>query len=130
MTIQFLGAARTVTGSCYLVRDDYNNLLVDCGMFQGEDLEQRNYAPFQFNPSEIQSVLLTHAHLDHCGLIPRLVKEGFKGKIYATSATRDLYEINAYDSAKIQKEDMWMHNGKLLYTANDVLKSSITFSRS
>ena len=82
MKIRFIGAARTVTGSCYHVQANDTNLLIDCGMFQGgKENEERNRAPFSFKPSEIQYLLLTHAHLDHAGLVPKLIKEGFKGKI-------------------------------------------------
>lgn len=128
MTIQFLGATRTVTGSCYLIKQGPIKILVDCGMFQGgRDLEERNYAPFEFDPKEIDFLVLTHAHLDHCGLIPRLVKEGFAGKIYSTQVTKELFEINAYDAAKIQKEEGEINNVRILYTASDVLRALSLF---
>jgi len=104
-TVVSYGAAEVVTGSCHLFTIDGGpQILVDCGMFQGQQ-EERNYGPFGFDPSEVDYLLVTHAHLDHVGRIPKLVKEGFSGKIYATSATRDLAEIILLDSAKIMKED-------------------------
>jgi metallo-beta-lactamase family protein len=104
-TVVSYGAAEVVTGSCHLLTIEGGpQILVDCGMFQGQ-AEDRNYGPFDFDPSEVDYLLITHAHLDHVGRIPKLVKEGFAGKIYATSATRDLAEIILLDSAKIMKED-------------------------
>ncbi|MFZ2455393.1 MAG: MBL fold metallo-hydrolase [Candidatus Altiarchaeia archaeon] len=104
MNLTFCGAARIVTGSCYLIETGKDKILVDCGMFQGtKDITRLNYEPFKFDPKKISCVLLTHAHIDHCGLIPKLVKEGFKGKIYATSATIDLCRIMLEDSAVVQQ---------------------------
>ena len=80
MKIQFLGGVRTVTGSCFYIRTSEIKMLVDCGMFQGEDSFDINRAPFLVNPSEIDYLFLTHAHIDHSGLIPRLVKDGFRGR--------------------------------------------------
>jgi len=104
--IQFLGAAGTVTGSKFLVRYNGYNLLVDCGLFQGlKDLRELNWMELPFPASEINSVILTHGHLDHVGYLPRLVHQGFKGSIYCTHPTGDLVEIILSDSAKIQEED-------------------------
>jgi metallo-beta-lactamase family protein len=109
-----------------------NNLkfLVECGMYQGEDAEEINKAAFDFNPEEIDYVFVTHAHLDHSGMLPRIVKEGFKGRIITTSATKDLLEIMLYDSAHIQESDTeWLTRKALragkppvipLYTTEDV----------
>ena len=106
MNIRFLGAARTVTGSCYLVTLPNTTVLVDCGFTQGaSDAGERNRRPFAFRPKEIDLLFLTHAHLDHSGLIPRLVKEGFQGRIITTSATGDLLAPMLLDSAKIQEND-------------------------
>jgi metallo-beta-lactamase family protein len=93
--LTFYGAAETVTGSCALLSaDDGARLLVDCGMFQGSAaLRDRNDDPFPFDPGSIDGLVLTHAHIDHSGLLPRLVREGFKGRIYATRATSDLCRI-------------------------------------
>jgi metallo-beta-lactamase family protein len=103
--IQFLGAVGTVTGSQFLVRIGQKKLLVDCGMFQGSPEEiSRNRLPFAFDPHDLDALLLTHAHLDHCGRIPALVKEGYRGPIHATGGTTDLAEIVLRDSAKLQEE--------------------------
>ncbi len=99
------GAAQTVTGSCHLVKIDSLRILVDCGMFQGDGGSQRNYEDFGFEASKIDYLILTHAHLDHIGRVPKLIKEGFKGKIIATKPTRDIAKIMLLDSAKILKEE-------------------------
>lgn len=116
LSIQFLGAAETVTGSCYLVTTDQTKFLVDCGMFQGPDVESRNLDEFDFNPQEIDFVLLTHTHIDHSGLLPKLTKGGFRGQIYATMHTAQLVPILLLDSAKIQESNYregipWKHSG-------------------
>ncbi len=104
-TVTSYGAAEVVTGSCHLLAIEHGpRILIDCGMFQGLE-EDRNYSAFHFDASEIDYLLVTHAHLDHVGRIPKLVKEGFGGVIYATEATRDIAEIILLDSAKIMKED-------------------------
>lgn len=104
MKLSFYGAAETVTGSCFLLEVADEKLLIDCGMFQGgNDLWGMNREPFQFIPAEIPHMILTHAHIDHSGRIPKLVKEGFKGKIFSTYATRDLCEIMLEDSAHISE---------------------------
>lgn len=106
MKIQFCGATRTVTGSCFLLDTGKTKILVDCGAFQGTyDLEALNREPFPFNPSEIEYVFLTHAHFDHCGRLPKLVKEGFNGRIISTHPTRELTEIVLKDAAKLQEEE-------------------------
>jgi metallo-beta-lactamase family protein len=106
MRLRFLGAARTVTGSQYLLQLPSFSALVDCGMYQGRDaVLAENARRFAFDPAKLDFVLLTHAHIDHCGLLPRLWKLGFRGRIYCTSATRDLCEVMLADSAKIQEED-------------------------
>ena len=105
INLSFLGAARNVTGSRYLVETNNIKILVDCGLYQEREYQHRNWEPFQVPPEELDAVLLTHAHLDHCGLLPKLVKEGFKGKIYCTPATADITQIILLDSAKLQEED-------------------------
>jgi metallo-beta-lactamase family protein len=105
VTIQFLGAAGCVTGSQFLVTIGERRVLVDCGMFQGSPEEtDRNRMPFAFDPRDLDALLVTHAHLDHCGRIPALTKSGFRGPIHATHATADLAEIVLRDSAKLQVE--------------------------
>jgi len=102
----FLGAAGTVTGSKYLVEAGGKRLLVDCGLFQGgKELEQRNWNKLSVDPASIDWVLLTHAHIDHTGYIPRLVLDGFRGPIYSNAATRELCELLLLDSAHLQEED-------------------------
>jgi len=106
VNITFLGGAGTVTGSKYLVRHGPESLLVDCGLFQGyKPLRLRNWTPLPVAPNQIDAVVLTHAHLDHSGYLPLLVKEGFAGHAYATSGTRDLCRILLPDSGHIQEED-------------------------
>ena len=103
--ITFLGAARNVTGSKCLVEVNGIRLLIDCGLYQERGLKNLNWEPFHISPDKLDIVLLTHAHLDHCGLIPKLVKEGFRGRIYCTPATTEIAKIVLLDSAKIQEED-------------------------
>jgi metallo-beta-lactamase family protein len=104
MFLQVCGAAREVTGSNYVVEVGQTRFLVDCGMHQGGEKEEAlNFAPFAFDPEEIAFVLLTHAHIDHSGRLPRLVREGYSGPIYATAPTCDLAEIMLLDSAYIQE---------------------------
>ena len=105
MQIQFLGGATTVTGSQFLVTTERARVLVDCGMFQGSPNEAiRNRIPFAFAPSELDAVVLTHAHLDHCGLLPLLVKAGFTGSIHATSGTTELATLVLLDSGHLHEE--------------------------
>ncbi len=106
ISIQFLGAAGTVTGSKHLLKTPEKNILIDCGLFQGiKSLRLKNREPLPVDEKTIDILLLTHAHLDHCGYIPLLVKNGFKGKILMTPPTRELVEIILRDSAKIQEEE-------------------------
>ena len=110
MQITCLGAARTVTGSCYKVElDDGTAFLVDCGMYQGgRQLEERNWDLTLYEPERIKAIFITHAHIDHSGLVPRLVRLGYSGPVYATTATCDLLEILWQDSAHIQEmEAKW-----------------------
>ena len=132
MKITFLGATRTVTGSNYLVEAAGKKFLVDCGMWQGrKELEEENFEDFEFNISEIDFMLLTHAHIDHSGRIPKLYKEGYKNPIYAHRATCDLCALMLPDSGHIQEmENEWKNRKRIrkglqprepLYTAEDAL---------
>jgi len=106
VSIQFLGAAATVTGSKHLLKTPEKNILIDCGLFQGiKSIRKRNWEPITFPVKDIGLIILTHAHLDHCGYLPLIVRAGFKGNILMTAPTRDLVEIILRDSAKIQEED-------------------------
>jgi len=110
-TIGFYGAAETVTGSRHLLRVGKNTILVDCGLFQGnKELRQRNWEELPIEPHELDAVVITHAHLDHIGWIPRLVKEGYRGPIYATKATIELCRISLPDSGRLQEEDAHFSN--------------------
>lgn len=105
--VRVLGAGQTVTGSCLHVETGEGAFLVDCGLFQGpKTLAARNYAPFAFDPASLRAVLLTHAHLDHAGLVPKLVRDGFRGTIYMTAPTLDLLTCMWPDAAHIQEEDV------------------------
>lgn len=104
--LKFLGAARSVTGSKYLLQADQHTILIDCGLFQGQkELRLRNWTSLPIRPSEIDVVVITHAHIDHIGYLPRLIKDGYKGKIICTAATEDLMKIMLMDAAKLQEEE-------------------------
>ena len=105
MEIHFLGAANTVTGSQFLLITERARVLIDCGMFQGGPHEVvRNRVPLTYDPASLDAIVLTHAHLDHCGLIPHIVTEGFTGPIYATRGTIELASLVLLDSGKLQEE--------------------------
>jgi metallo-beta-lactamase family protein len=128
MHIQFCGAAGEVTGSCTKITTESATLLVDCGLFQGSHFsDERNSHAFPFKPEEIDAVLLTHAHLDHCGRLPKLVNQGFVGKIYATDATRDLTALILLDAAGVMQEQAQDRNEPSIYTEEDVLHTMERF---
>jgi metallo-beta-lactamase family protein len=139
--LTFLGAARGVTGSCYLLEQGDTRLLVDCGLFQERQHQERNWSPFPVAPSSLAAVLLTHAHLDHCGLLPKLVRQGFRGKIFCTAATAEIARYVLLDSARLQEEDAAFkaarhqregregpHPVQPLYTEEDVRRTLPLFS--
>lgn len=138
MQIQFLGAAGTVTGSKYLLTTSSSKIFVDCGLFQGyKPLRLKNWEDLPFNPATLDAVVLTHAHLDHSGYLPSLIKQGFRGKIYCTEATYDLCKILLPDSGHLQEEDadyanrhgFSKHHPALpLYTEEDAIHALKFFS--
>src|SRR5215471_19068202 len=111
--LSFHGAAETVTGSKYLLEADGARILVDCGLFQGlKPLRELNWKPLPFSAASVQAVVLTHAHIDHVGYLPRFVRDGFSGTVYCTPATAELAEIVLYDAAKNHEEDADYANRK------------------
>ena len=133
MKITFLGATKTVTGSNFLIEACGKKFLVDCGMYQGKlELELKNDEPFEFDPTQIDFMILTHAHIDHSGRIPKLYNEGFKNPVYAHKATCDLCSIMLPDSGHIQEMEVQWRNKRRkrkglpelppLYTAEDAVR--------
>lgn len=121
MKITFLGATREVTGSCYLVEAGRTRLLVDCGMFQGSAFtEAKNFEDSAFDPKTIDAVIVTHAHLDHVGRLPKLVKEGFHGRIYLTPPTAKITEVVLKDAEHIMRDDWRKYARPMLYEGEDV----------
>jgi metallo-beta-lactamase family protein len=141
MQIQFHGAAQQVTGSCHLLDYKGKKILIDCGLYQGgREIEEENAEPFGFDPAEIDFLLLTHAHLDHCGRIPLLVKQGFQGEIITTSASCELVRLVLLDAAELQEEEAQYKSRKAsrhgqkeaiepLYSVVDTLNSFGYFGR-
>ncbi|OGD88003.1 hypothetical protein A3D04_03000 [Candidatus Curtissbacteria bacterium RIFCSPHIGHO2_02_FULL_40_16b] len=121
MRISFYGACREVTGSNILVETSGKKFLLDCGFFQGHNLaEERNYSPFAYNPAELDCVIIGHAHLDHTGRLPKLVKDGFRGRIYCTGPTKELIKFVLDDSEKLMKEEAERDNHPPLYNRDDI----------
>lgn len=129
--LTFIGATRQVTGSCYLLETPISNILLECGFYQGSSLaERQNQQPFTFDVAKIDAVVISHTHLDHCGLLPKLVREGYRGPIYMTTATYDLIKVMLTDAAHLEMKDTeWENRQRLragkpliepLYTQKDV----------
>ena len=142
MKLSFHGADRSVTGSCHLVECAGKRILIDCGLHQGSrELDEENAAPFGFDAAGIDYVLLTHAHLDHCGRLPLLAKRGFRGEVIMTSASRELARLVMLDAAHLQEEDVRFRarrgghdggshdNNKPLYSTLDALNCLDYFGR-
>jgi len=127
VTLQFCGAARTVTGSCYLFSTPAGRFLVDCGLFQGpKTLKQLNYGAFAFRPADIAAVLLTHAHIDHSGLLPKLARDGFQGRILATRGTIDLCSYMLPDAGSIQESEVAALNRRNVSRGRDEVSPTYT----
>ncbi len=127
MRLEFWGAVRTTTGSMHLFETDGKRILLDCGLFQGRRAEARERnSTFPFDPSSIHSLVLSHAHIDHCGNIPNIVKEGFRGSIYCTAATEELCSALLLDSAYIQEKDVEYLNKKLARSGKPLLEPLYT----
>lgn len=120
MTIAFCGAALEVTGSCHLFEHNNKKYLIDCGLFQGNHfIEQKNYQPFPFNPAEVEAVIITHAHLDHVGRLPKLLRQGFKGKIYANLATQELTKLILLDAVEVMRYNVKKYGDQPLFIEKD-----------
>ena len=131
MKIKFCGASIGVTGSCHMISTDTHKILLDCGQFQGgKEMNRMNEEPFPFNPAEIECVVLSHAHIDHCGRLPLLVKRGFKGQIYCTDATADLLDVMLKDSAYIHEKDAEWQSRKNLRTGKPPVEPLYTIQDS
>lgn len=131
MKVKFCGASIGVTGSCHMISTDNHKILLDCGQFQGgKEMDRMNEEPFTFNPAEIECVILSHAHIDHCGRLPLLVKRGFKGPIYCTDATADLLDVMLKDSAYIHEKDAEWQTRKNLRTGKPPVEPLYTIQDS
>jgi metallo-beta-lactamase family protein len=120
--LTFWGGVQTVTGSKYLIETDHSKILIDCGLFQGfKELREKNWQPPPFNPRSIDAVLITHAHIDHTGYLPRMVREGFKGPVYCSRGTADLLKILLPDSGRLQEEEADYRNRHKLTTHKPAL---------
>ncbi len=131
MKVKFCGASTGVTGSCHLISTENHKVLLDCGQFQGgKEMDKMNEEAFPFDPAEIECVILSHAHIDHCGRIPLLVKRGFRGPVYCTDATADLLEVMLRDSAYIHEKDAEWQTKKNLRTGKPAVEPLYTIQDS
>ncbi|MBU6389557.1 MBL fold metallo-hydrolase [Patescibacteria group bacterium] len=121
MKITFCGANREVTGSCYLIKTEHASVVLDCGMFQGgKYAEDKNEMPFPFDPAQVDAAIVTHAHFDHTGRLPKLHKEGFRGKLWSTKPTAELSMITLRDSVRLMQEEAERHQRPALYSQEEV----------
>src|SRR3989344_2364259 len=129
MRFSFYGACREVTGSNMLLETSSGKIVIECGFFQGGgNSEERNFSPFTFDPSSCNAVIVGHAHLDHTGRLPKLVKEGFSGQIIATPPTKDLAELVLADAQKLMQEEAERNGHESLYSKADVVKTINKFT--
>ena len=121
LELKIFGGGQEVTGSNYLLQSPKTKILIDCGLFQGAKVvEEKNEEPFPYNPSEIETLFVTHAHLDHIGRIPKLIREGFRGKIFSTPATRDFAALMLEDSLGVMEKEAKRHRKELIYSERDI----------
>ena len=120
--LYFFGGSKTVDGACYLVESGGEKILIDCGLHQGSESSPLNYGPFPFNPAEISTVIVTHAHIDHTGRLPKLYKDGFRGKVYSTPPTRDFTDLLLVDAQHILTEEAEREKREVLYSLEDLQK--------
>src|SRR3990167_8976563 len=129
MRLSFYGACREVTGSNILFETLDKKIIIECGFFQGgKDSEERNYSPFAFDPKTCHLAIVGHAHLDHTGRLPKLVKDGFSGQIFSTAPTKDLAELVLEDAQKLMEEEAERNEHKFLYSKEDVVKTIDKFT--
>src|SRR3989344_5459348 len=129
MRLSFYGACREVTGSNIMLEASGEKIIIECGFFQGgENSEERNLAPFAFDPASFNAAIIGHAHLDHTGRLPKLVKDGFGGQIFATAPTKDLTELVLTDAQKLMEEEAERNDHKPLYSKADVAKTIEKFT--
>lgn len=121
VSISFYGGAQEVTGACFLLEIDGHKILIDCGLFQGSRFaDKKNRNPFSFNPKSVEILIVTHAHIDHIGRIPKLYRDGFRGKIYSTLATKDLMEVVLTDAFMLMEKESKFHKEEPLYSIDDM----------
>ena len=121
MKLSFFGGAKEVTGSNYLLESEGTKILIDCGLFQGSNYcDDCNHEQFQFNPKEIDALLITHAHIDHIGRVPKLFKDGFRGKIFSTEPSKDFAEPLLLDAEHMMREESARRGTEVIYNIDDI----------